>query len=115
MVRRLISFFGKEIRGLHEAAYLLGFFAILSQILALIRDRLFTHYFGAGEILDVYYAAFRIPDLLFVLVASLFSLYVIIPFLSETVFQSTPSRREFLSRIFSLFTLAIGILSAVAF
>ena len=30
-----------------------------------MRDRLFAHYFGAGDILDAYYAAFRIPDFLF--------------------------------------------------
>ena len=54
----------KEIRGLHEAAYLLAFFTFGSQIVALIRDRLLAHTFGAGETLDVFYAAFRIPDLL---------------------------------------------------
>ena len=74
MVGRFFSILHREIRGLHEAAYFLGLFALLSAILALIRDRLLAHYFGAGEILDVYYAAFRIPDLVFVSIASRFSL-----------------------------------------
>ena len=56
-----------EIRGLHQAAYILALFAFGSQILALVRDRLLAHTFGAGDELDLYYAAFRIPDLMFVL------------------------------------------------
>ena len=60
---------------MHQAAYVLAAFALLSQSLALVRDRLFAAQFGAGHTLDVYYAAFRIPDLLFAGVASLLSLY----------------------------------------
>ena len=71
MVKRILSLLHKEVRGLHEAAYLLGFFALFSQLLALLRDRLLTGQFGAGEILDVYYAAFRIPDFIFVSIASI--------------------------------------------
>ena len=78
----------KEVRGLHEAAYVLAVFAIASQVLALLRDRIFTSQFGAGEVLDVYYAAFRIPDFIFVSVASLVSLSVLIPFLTEKLNSS---------------------------
>jgi putative peptidoglycan lipid II flippase len=52
---------------------------LASQILALLRDRLFAHQFGASEALDVYYAAFKVPDLVFALIASLVSAYVLIP------------------------------------
>ena len=74
MVKGIISFINKEITGLHEAAYLLGFFAICSQILALVRDRILAGEFGASSTLDLYYAAFRIPDILFVTVASIVSI-----------------------------------------
>lgn len=67
------------IRGLHQAAYLLAALTLASQILALLRDRTFAHTFGAGEVLDLYYAAFRMPDLVFALVSSLVSAYVLIP------------------------------------
>lgn len=115
MVKRFINFFGREVNGLHEAAYLLGFFAVLSQVLALIRDRLLASGFGAGDVLDLYYAAFRIPDFLFVAVASLFSASIIIPFLSERVGNSRESGREFLSAAFSVFLLAMVVVSAVTF
>ena len=71
MVNKIFKFINKEIDGLHQAAYLLGFFAIMSQILALIRDRLLAGSFGAGGLLDMYYAAFRIPDFVFVSVGSM--------------------------------------------
>lgn len=67
------------IRGLHQAAYLLAGLTLASQILALLRDRTFANMFGAGHVLDLYYAAFRVPDLVFALVSSLVSAYVLIP------------------------------------
>src|SRR3989344_1754703 len=83
MVKQLFNFLNREVDGLHQAAYLLGFFAFLSQLLALVRDRLLAHSFGAGETLDLYYAAFRIPDFLFATIASLLSLYALLPVLSK--------------------------------
>lgn len=68
---------------MHEAAYLLALFALLSQLLGLVRDRLLASSFGIGETLDIYYAAFRVPDFLFTTVASLFSLYAILPALAR--------------------------------
>ncbi len=79
MVRNIISTITAPVRGLHQAAYLLAGLTLASQALALLRDRLFAHQFGAGEMLDLYYAAFKIPDLVFALVASLVSAYVLIP------------------------------------
>ncbi len=115
MVKKFFNILSREISGLHEAAYLLGAFAILSQVLALLRDRLLAYTFGAGATLDLYYAAFRIPDFLFVIVASFFSASIIIPFFSEKVRISKDHGREFLSAMFSVFLMAIVAASAVAF
>lgn len=82
MVSKIIKTITQPVRGLHQAAYLLASLTLASQLLALVRDRLFAHQFGAGEMLDLYYAAFRVPDLVFALVASLVSAYVLIPRLS---------------------------------
>ena len=115
MVSKILKFLSKEISGLHEAAYLLGFFAIFSQILALVRDRLFASYFGAGYELDLYYAAFRIPDFLFVTVASLVSMSVLIPFLIERSERSKEETKIFIDSLFSVFFLVITAVSAVVF
>ncbi len=82
MVRRLLGVLTREIRGLHEAAYLLAFFSFLSQALALVRDRTFAHLFGAGPVLDSYFAAFRIPDLIFAFLTLFVSSFALIPLLS---------------------------------
>lgn len=74
----------RPVRGLHQAAYLLAGLTLASQLLALVRDRIFAHEFGAGATLDLYYAAFKIPDLVFALVGSLVSAYVLIPLIAES-------------------------------
>lgn len=104
MVKRVFNFVYQEVRGLHQAAYILALFAFGSQILAIVRDRLLAHTFGAGAELDLYYAAFRIPDLLFVLFASVLSIYVLLPFVNRYTEADTPaSGAMVLSQIFTLF------------
>lgn len=83
MVGRLLSLIDREIRGLHEAAYVLAAFTLLSQLLALFRDRTFAHLFGAGPTLDVYFAAFRIPDLVFALLTLFVSSFALVPLISS--------------------------------
>lgn len=85
MVRRILSRLTAPIRGLHQAAYLLAGLTLASQLLALIRDRVFAHMFGASQTLDLYYAAFKVPDLVYALVVSLVSAYVLIPNISERI------------------------------
>lgn len=46
-------------------AIIIALFSIVSRLLGLFRDRLLSSSFGAGEVLDAYYAAFRLPDLIF--------------------------------------------------
>ena len=104
MVNRAFNFVYQEVRGLHQAAYVLALFAFGSQILAIVRDRLLAHTFGAGVELDLYYAAFRIPDLLFVLFASVLSVYVLLPFVNKHTELDTPQAGgSVLSQVFSIF------------
>ena len=48
-----------------SAAVVLGLAGLFSRLLGVYRDRLLATTFGAGATLDVYYAAFRIPDFIF--------------------------------------------------
>lgn len=112
--KRVIGLLHKEVRGLHEAAYLLAFFTFGSQLFALVRDRLLAHTFGTGETLDVFYAAFRIPDTMYALLASMVSLFVLIPFLEAEGRKSVDDLKEFLSDMFSFFSFALIALGSVA-
>ncbi len=113
-----VSFFGvinHEVRGMHQAAYILAFFAFGSQLLALLRDRLLAASFGASHVLDLYYAAFRIPDFLFATIASLLSLYALLPILYRLE-QSQPGRMmAFLRGALLIFFLAMGTVAGVLF
>lgn len=114
MVRRVFNFMYREVRGLHQAAYILALFAIGSQLLAVVRDRLLAHLFGAGPELDLYYAAFRIPDLMYVLFASVLSVYVLLPFVSRYSEEGGPrAGARVISQIFSLFLIAYSFVALV--
>lgn len=116
MVRKVIDMVYKEVRGLHQAAYILALFAFGSQLLALLRDRLLAHQFGAGVELDIYYAAFRLPDLLFVLFASSLSVYVLIPFVSSAIKGGDDKEgSQLLSEVFSVFLLIYTAIALVCF
>jgi putative peptidoglycan lipid II flippase len=110
-----MSLFHREFGGLHEAAFLLGFFAILSQFMAVIRDRLFAHKFGAGEVLDIYNAAFRIPDILFVSIASFVAITVIMPFLIDRMTDDIERAQQFINSVFTVFFTAIVAVCAAVF
>jgi len=116
MVKRVFKFVYQEVRGLHQAAYVIAMFAVGSQILAIVRDRLLAHSFGAGFELDLYYAAFRIPDLLFVLFASVLSVYVLLPFVNQyTEVGSEKAGAEVLSQIFTLFLCVYVVVAGILF
>ena len=114
MVRKIFQILGMEVSGIHQAAYLLGFFALLAQILALFRDRLLASSFGAGSVLDIYYAAFRIPDLIFVTIASLVSISILVPFFTEKK-ENKEDLKKFIDSIFSVFFLLMIVVVVVAF
>lgn len=115
MVKKFFNIFNMEIPGLHEAAYLLAFFAFLSQLLALVRDKLLAYTFGASHILDIYYAAFRIPDLIFVSLGSIVSASVLIPFFIDKLHKDEKNGQKFIDDIFSAFFFTMIILSALVF
>jgi putative peptidoglycan lipid II flippase len=100
---------------MHEAAYLLAGFALASQLLALVRDRLLASEFGATHTLDIYYAAFRVPDFLFATVASLLSLYALLPVLSRLQERDGGFAISFLRRSLLAFFAGMGALALVLF
>ena len=122
MVNRIISRIAlpirdliyRPVRSLHQAAYLLALFAFLSQLLALVRDRLLAASFGAGHTLDVYYAAFRIPDLLFVTIASLLSLYALMPVLTRLESESAEKMIAFLRETLFGFFAVMALIALIA-
>ncbi|MBI5003745.1 hypothetical protein HZC00_01485 [Candidatus Kaiserbacteria bacterium] len=108
-------FLSREVRGMHQAAYLLAVFSLGSQILALLRDRLLAAAFGAGHTLDVYYAAFRVPDLIFATVASLLSLYALLPILTRLRQEGEDTMVAFLRSMLVAFFSVMAFVGMVAY
>jgi putative peptidoglycan lipid II flippase len=107
VVRKALRVIVGRISGLHKAALFLSVFALFSQILALIRDRLLAHNFGAGLNLDIYYAAFKVPDLIFVTVASLVSISALVPLFAKKETEGEKHLKEATDSIFTVFSFFI--------
>ncbi len=119
MVKKILSFYhsflDREISSLNKAALLLGVFSLLSQFVGLLRDRLLANIFGASTELDIYYAAFRIPDFLFVTIASIVSLSVLVPFILEKDSVGRETLRKFLNTVFTFFSLLMALSAVVVY
>ncbi|OGI60022.1 hypothetical protein A2641_02495 [Candidatus Nomurabacteria bacterium RIFCSPHIGHO2_01_FULL_37_25] len=116
-MEKLFKILSKEYVSVNQAAILLGFFAFLSQILALFRDRSIAHFIGPSASLDAYYAAFRIPDLIFICIASLASITVIIPFIVAKMPEGkiTEQAQKYLNDIFTVFLVVMIFVSLLFF
>lgn len=62
MILRVLNGQSKTIT---SAAIVIGSASLVSRLLGILRDRILASQFGAGDVLDMYYAAFRIPDFVF--------------------------------------------------
>ena len=62
MIKRLLN---GQINSITMAAFLVASSSLASRFLGIFRDRILAGEFGAGDTLDIYYAAFRLPDLIY--------------------------------------------------
>lgn len=123
MVSRIINLLNREFRNINQAAIILGIFTLLAQILAMFRDRAFAATLGPSSELDIYFASFKIPDFLFVSVASLASVTVLLPFLvqklglseSGELNGSSVKARKMLNDVFTVFMGAMVGVSVIVF
>lgn len=116
MVEKVLNLFNREWSSLNEAAFLLGLSSFISQVLSLFRDRLLAGTFGAGHELDIYYSAFRIPDIIYVSVASLVSITILIPFIIRHLdSDDKDGARELINSVFTLFFILMIVVAVVAF
>lgn len=115
MVTRIFSFFSREQKGVHQAAFLLAISGILADILALFRDRLLASHYGASRALDLYYVSFRIPDFIYTLSLLFAASTALIPIILDRFQKSEKDGQEFLSNVCSFFTLIILVLVVSAY
>jgi putative peptidoglycan lipid II flippase len=119
MVSKLFKLLNRDITTMNQAALVLAVFSLLSQICGLVRDHLLASQVGPSAILDIYYASFRVPDFIYTSVASLFSVTVLIPFITEHLQDKGEDRitnlKRFSNSIFSVYCLGMMLVCAVVF
>ena len=95
-------------------AFILSVSALLSRVLGVFRDHLLARYFGAGEALDAYYAAFLVPDVLYALLILTSLSSVFLPqFQKYKVNGDTEASFRFASSVLNTATLGIGIMAFI--
>ncbi len=117
MVSKFLKLFHRDIVSMNQAALVLAVFSVLSQVFGLVRDRLLASMVGPGAALDVYYAAFRVPDFIYNSFGALFSVTVLIPFISECLREEGEGKpttiRAFLNSIYTVYLWGMGLICLI--
>lgn len=101
--------------GVGAATVIIAGFSLLAKILGLVRDAVFSHQFGAGTMVDAYFAAFRIPDFIYnLLILGTFSV-AFIPVFSEYLIKDREKANKLASSIINVTLLMMLALTLVAF
>jgi len=97
------------------AALIISVASFLSFLLGLLRDRLLASTFGAGNTLDVYYTAFRIPDFVaMVLMMGAISVAVI-PIFTQNLLKDREKAFLYFSNLLNLFLFFLIIVCGILF
>jgi len=100
-------FFNSQTKTITFAAILLAGSAFFSRLLGLVRDRLLAGSFGAGEELDIYFAAFRIPDFVYGILIMGGIAAVFLPVFSEHFKKDEKAAWQFVSNLLNSFLLLL--------
>jgi len=99
-----------------KGAIVIGCFSVVSKVAGLVRERLLAGSFGAGEITDAYFAAFKIPDLIFtILVLGALSAAFIPVFIDVREKQGEDQAWRVAGSVLTWLTISLGAVTLVAF
>jgi len=65
MFEKIFKKITAESQSITSAAIVIAALSLVSRFVGILRDRILAGQFGAGDTLDAYYAAFRLPDLVY--------------------------------------------------
>lgn len=97
------------------SAVILGVSSTLSAFLGIVRDRLLAGTFGAGAELDVYFAAFRIPNFVYGVLITGGLVAAFLPVFSETFEDDPDEGWQLASNLLNFLVLALSGLSFLLF
>jgi len=113
MLAILTRFINQKSNKISSAAMIVAFFGLISRLFGLWRDRLLAGKFGAGQELDIYYAAFRIPDLVYNLLIIGAVSSVFIPVFHEYLTKNREDAWKFAGNTLNILFITLIALSAI--
>ena len=113
MLTTLGRFLNQRSQKISSAALIVAFFGLISRIFGLWRDRMLAGEFGAGQTLDIYYAAFKIPDLIYniLIVGAISSAFI--PVFHEYMAKDKDEMWKFAGNVLNILLLALLIFSII--
>jgi putative peptidoglycan lipid II flippase len=96
-----------------KAAIIVGFFTLLSKLVGLVRDPLLAGKIGVGNTLDIYYAAFRIPDFVFNLLVLGTLSVALIPVFTEWILKDKEKANRISSSMLNVSVSGMAIICLV--
>ena len=97
------KFLNSQTRSISSASLILGISYLISAVLGLLRDRLLAGTFGAGSQLDVYYAAFTVPDFIALILIIGAVGAAVIPIFSGHLIKDEDKAWEYVSTLLNVF------------
>ncbi len=97
------------------SAIILGVSSIISAFLGVLRDRLLAGSFGAGPELDIYFAAFRIPNFVYGVLITGGLVAAFLPVFSETFEDDEEEGWELVNNLLNFLILSLSALSLLLF
>lgn len=111
----MIKYLFKKQKTIGGAALLLAFFTIIAQFLGIVKNKLLAVQFGASEELDIFYTAFKIPDVIFLLIGTMAVGAILIPIFAEKENISIQEGEKYMTRFFNSFSVFIILISGITF
>ena len=102
-------------RGIALPAAILAVSSIASRLLGILRDWLLANRFGAGPELDVYFAAFRVPDFIYNILIFGGITVVFLPLFSDYYSKNKEDAWRFANNTLNVFFALLVLLCAVLF
>ncbi len=97
------KFLNSQTKSISSASLILAISYLLSAVLGLLRDRLLAGTFGAGNELDVYYAAFTVPDFIALILIFGAIAAAVIPIFSSYLIKDKEEAWKYVSTLLNVF------------
>jgi len=117
MIKKVLNgeILNMETKSISLASFILAGAYLISAFLGILRDHFLAKTFGAGDELDIYYTAFRIPDFITTVLIMGSISAAIVPIFSDYLTRSKNEAWEFLSNLINLFLFLLFIICFILF